>query len=88
MHAVLLCVWFYKALFGDRPSRRNLLSKGRTEASSAVQRQTDSMSNAVAIPSGFHRDVFFCDDITRYYIVYYEHNLIDTNQAFTGRHHI
>jgi len=34
-----------------------------------------SMSYAGAVRSVFHRD--FCDDITRYYIVYYEHNSIN-----------
>ncbi len=38
----LCCLSVYKALFGDRPSRRNLLSKGRAEASSAVQPQPEA----------------------------------------------
>lgn len=61
----------HKALFGDRPSRRNLLSKGRTEASSAVQRQPEACQMQVQFVVSFI-EIFVMT--TRYYIVYYEHN--------------
>lgn len=58
MHAALVCVCMcvcglHKALFGDRPSRRNLLSKGRTEASSAVQRQPEACQMQVQFVVSF-----------------------------------
>lgn len=62
-------VRYHKALFGDRPSRTNLLSKGRNA------RQMHAKCTQLRF-AGFVVFVFL-GDITRYYIVYYEHNLIE-----------